>query len=85
MFDQSPAASLRAASVEDESAPAADATPGWFTDFLNDRQTRKPSAHTMKAYRQDFIAIASVLTGNQPAAMVVSDITKDSMRGAFAT
>jgi hypothetical protein len=23
--------------------------PQWFTQFLNDRQTRKPSAHTMKA------------------------------------
>jgi hypothetical protein len=32
--------------------------PQWFTQFLNDRQTRKPSAHTMKAYRQDFVAIA---------------------------
>jgi len=28
--------------------------PDWFTAFLHDRQTRKPSAHTMKAYRQDF-------------------------------
>jgi hypothetical protein len=23
--------------------------PNWFTQFLNDRQTRKPSAHTIKA------------------------------------
>ena len=35
--------------------------PDWFTQFLNDRQTRKPSAHTMKAYRQDFIAIATLM------------------------
>ena len=28
--------------------------PQWFARFLADRQTRKPSAHTMKAYQQDF-------------------------------
>jgi hypothetical protein len=28
------------------------ATPNWFSDFLIDRATRKPSAHTLKAYRQ---------------------------------
>ena len=50
-------------------APAGDASepgdaelfPHWFTQFLDDRQTRKPSAHTMKAYRQDFIAIATLM------------------------
>jgi integrase/recombinase XerC len=40
----------------------AESFPHWFTQFLNDRQTRKPSAHTMKAYRQDFTAIASLMT-----------------------
>jgi integrase/recombinase XerC len=66
--------------------PAAqtDPFPDWFTPFLNDRQTRKPSAHTMKAYRQDFIAIASLVTGGDPARMAIADITKDSMRAAFA-
>ncbi|HQT96159.1 MAG TPA: hypothetical protein PK435_16145, partial [Thermoanaerobaculaceae bacterium] len=34
------------------------AYPGWFTDFLADCAIRKPSPHTMKAYRQDFEAIA---------------------------
>jgi integrase/recombinase XerC len=58
--------------------------PHWFTQFLNDRQTRKPSAHTMKAYRQDFIAIAILLTGGKPGQLAVADITKDSMRQAFA-
>ena len=38
----------------------AESFPNWFAQFLNDRQTRKPSAHTMKAYRQDFIAIATL-------------------------
>jgi hypothetical protein len=46
--------------------------------FLNDRQTRKPSAHTMKAYRQDFIAIATV-TGGQPARLAITDMTKESI------
>ena len=58
--------------------------PDWFTQFLNDRQTRKPSAHTMKAYRQDFIAIATLVTDGNPARLTVADITKDSMRTAFA-
>ena len=37
----------------------------------------------MKAYRQDFIAIAMMITGD-PARLGVADITKDSMRTAFA-
>jgi hypothetical protein len=39
----------------------------------------------MKAYRQDFTAIASLVTDNDPARMNTADITKDSMRAAFAT
>ncbi|MDT5057310.1 MAG: hypothetical protein QOJ56_482 [Mycobacterium sp.] len=62
----------------------ADWFPHWFTQFLNDRQTRKPSAHTMKAYRQDFVAIAFLVTDGNPARLTVADITKDSMRQAFA-
>ena len=62
----------------------AESFPHWFTQFLNDRQTRKPSAHTMKAYRQDFTAIASLMTHGSPARLTVADITKDSMRTAFA-
>lgn len=58
--------------------------PAWFSAFLHDRQTRKPSAHTMKAYRQDFISIASLLTNGEPVELAVLDITKDAMRGAFA-
>jgi integrase/recombinase XerC len=65
-------------------APEADPFPDWFTAFLHDRQTRKPSAHTMKAYRQDFIAIAGLVTSGDPVGMNVVDITKDSMRAAFA-
>src|SRR4051794_23069380 len=65
-------------------AAEVDPFPEWFTDFLNDRQTRKPSAHTMKAYRQDFIAIARLVTDGDPSRLAVTDITKDAMRTAFA-
>ena len=63
---------------------AAELFPAWFTTFLDDRQTRKPSVHTMKAYRQDFIAIASLVTDGQLDLMTVGEISKDSMRRAFA-
>ena len=39
------------------------ARPEWFAAFLADRGTRKPSAHTLKAYRQDFDAIAALIVG----------------------
>lgn len=64
--------------VRVDAEPAAaevDPFPQWFTQFLNDRQTRKPSAHTMKAYRQDFVAIATLVTGGNPAALAATDIT----------
>lgn len=75
--------SLRAG--PDAEAPEPDPFPAWFTAFLHDRATRKPSAHTIKAYRQDFLAIASLVTLGEPARLAVVDITKDSMRAAFAT
>ena len=62
----------------------AESFPHRFTQFLNDRQTRKPSAHTMKAYRQDFVTIANLMTDGNPARLTVADITKDAMRTAFA-
>jgi integrase/recombinase XerC len=68
----------------DAVAAESDPFPDWFIAFLHDRQTRKPSSHTMKAYRQDFAAIASVVTNGDPPSMKVVDITKDSMRTAFA-
>lgn len=80
-----PASAPTPAPTGDASGPAdAESFPNWFTQFLNDRQTRKPSAHTMKAYRQDFIAIATLVTVGNPARLTVADITKDSMRHAFA-
>ena len=41
------------------------ARPEWFAAFLADRGTRKPSAHTLKAYRQDFDAIATLIAGGE--------------------
>lgn len=80
-----PASAPTPAPAGDAAGPAdAESFPHWFTQFLNDRQTRKPSAHTMKAYRQDFIAIANLVTDGKPARLAVADITKDSMRQAFA-
>jgi len=63
---------------------SAAASPNWFADFLNDRATRKPSAHTLKAYRQDFTAVAELLTSGDPAGVALIDITKNIMRAAFA-
>jgi site-specific recombinase XerD len=61
-------------------------SPGWFTEFLADRAVRKPSPHTTKAYRQDFEAIALLIAGTADAVadLQVDELTKDSMRTAFA-
>jgi site-specific recombinase XerC len=61
--------------------------PEWFAAFLADRGTRKPSAHTMKAYCQDFDAIATLIAGadtSDMSRMSLGDISTDSMRAAFA-
>lgn len=60
--------------------------PEWFALFIADRGTRKPSIHTMKAYRQDFDAIAALIVGNDNdlSAIQLGDITTAGMRGAFA-
>ena len=61
------------------------ARPEWFAAFLADRGTRKPSAHTLKAYRQDFDAIATLIAGGEDlSGMALSAITIDTMRTAFA-
>jgi site-specific recombinase XerD len=60
--------------------------PQWFSAFLADRAVRKPSRHTVKAYRQDFGAIAELLAGDQVqvAQLTPAGITKDAIRAAFA-
>ena len=61
------------------------ARPQWFAAFLADRGTRKPSAHTIKAYRQDFDAIAAFIAGGGDlSGMALADITIDTVRTAFA-
>ena len=57
-------------------------TPNWFADFLIDRATRKPSARTMKVDRQDFTAVAALLTAGRLADIALTDITKNTMRAA---
>lgn len=60
--------------------------PEWFLAFLEDRAIRKPSPHTVKAYRQDFTAIAALLAGSPGGVVHLTPgaITKDAMRAAFA-
>jgi len=50
--------------------------PEWFAAFLADGGTRKPSAHTLKAYCQDFDAITAIIVGSDMdlSAMLLSDI-----------
>jgi site-specific recombinase XerC len=53
---------------------------------MADRAIRKPSPHTVKAYRQDFTAIPTQLAGDldRVVYMMPDAITKDAMRNAFA-
>jgi site-specific recombinase XerC len=70
----------------DPPGPAVPSRPEWFAAFLADRGTRKPSLHTLKAFRQDFDAIATLVAGDAAAVarMPLADITTDAMRTAFA-
>ena len=55
-----PDGSVRGSGPGERDAETAVAEPNWFADFMIDRSTRKPSEHTLKAYRQDFIAVARI-------------------------
>jgi site-specific recombinase XerD len=70
-----------------ERAAREDRYPGWFSEFLADRAIRKPSPHTVKAYRQDFQAIAALIEGSLEGvpALSTAQLTRDSLRTAFAT
>jgi integrase/recombinase XerC len=74
----------RRASSRPKSDADTAAAPNWFADFLIDRATRKPSQHTMAAYRQDFASVVALLTAGSPADVALGDITKENMRAAFA-
>jgi site-specific recombinase XerD len=67
-------------------SPADEHRPEWFEQFLADRGTRKPSAHTLKAYRQDFDAIATLLAGDSHdlVRLPLTIIDTEAMRSAFA-
>lgn len=60
--------------------------PEWFLTFLADRAIRKPSPHTVKAYKQDFTSIAALLAGapERVVHMAPDAITKDAIQAAFA-
>ncbi|HME48689.1 tyrosine-type recombinase/integrase [Mycobacterium sp.] len=60
--------------------------PGWFTAFLADRAIRKPSPHTAKAYRQDFVAIATLMAPDRDAIaeLTPDELTREAIRAAFA-
>jgi len=66
-------------------AAAGRVRPEWFSEFLADRGTRKPSAHTLAAYCRDFDGIAELVVGGPDvAAMRLEDITRDALRSAFS-
>jgi site-specific recombinase XerD len=60
--------------------------PQWFAAFLADRAIRKLSPHTAKAYRQDFVMIATLLAGEhgRVADLTPQALTRDAIRDAFA-
>ena len=53
--------------------------------LLVDPAARKPSEHTIQAYRQDFTAVAALLMAGSRADIALTDITKHNMRAVFAT
>ncbi|MEV5695402.1 tyrosine-type recombinase/integrase [Micromonospora globbae] len=61
----------------------------WIEEFLTARATRKPSPHTLEAYRRDLRTIAGLagetLTSPLPLdALAVADLSPRVMRAAFA-
>jgi hypothetical protein len=55
------------ADIPDKPETTEVARPEWLAAFLADRGMRKPSAHTMKAYCQDFDAIATLVQAMRTA------------------
>ncbi|MGW0435853.1 tyrosine-type recombinase/integrase [Micromonospora sp. NPDC003197] len=58
-------------------------------DFLTDRATRKPSPHTLQAYRRDLIAIAQLVADDPTtplplAELSITALTARSLRTAFS-
>jgi hypothetical protein len=59
--------------------------PEWFAALLADTAIRNPSAHTMKAYRQDFDASAVLVAGGGEdlSSLSLVDLTTEDVRSAF--
>ncbi|GAB2945369.1 tyrosine-type recombinase/integrase [Micromonospora polyrhachis] len=58
-------------------------------DFLTDRATRKPSPHTLQAYRRDLIAVAQLVADDSAtplplAELSITALTARSLRTAFS-
>ena len=55
--------------------------PEWFAAFLADGGTRKPSAHTLKAYCQDFDAITAIIVRERHGSVL--DVAERHCRTAY--
>jgi site-specific recombinase XerD len=56
-----------------------------IVEFLAARAVRKPSVHTLAAYRRDLTSVLALLAGEgDPAALPLTDLTPRVLRGAFA-
>jgi integrase/recombinase XerC len=73
-------------SIPSSQAAAAeiDQIPEWFSQFLNDRQTRETVGARHEGLPPGFIAIATQVAGDDPSRLAITDMTKDTMRNAFA-
>ncbi len=72
---------------QNQNMPATDSLTAQFEEFLVYRSTGKPSPATVKAYRQDFDAIAELLAavaGVSVGELRCELLDKERMRGAFA-
>jgi site-specific recombinase XerD len=62
--------------------------PDWFAAFLADRESAKPSPHTVRAYCQDFDRLAALIRadrgGDNGGELELADITTNNVRGGFA-
>jgi integrase/recombinase XerC len=54
-----------------------------ITEFLGARAVRKPSAHTLQAYRRDLTSIVALIGRDE--AVRLADLSPRSLRAAFAT
>ena len=65
---------------------ATDGSPPGSGAFLADRDTRRPSARTVQAYRRHFDAIAVLGVGGDedPSSLLLGNLTIEVMRPFFA-